>query len=54
MHVSTLYISQVKKKCGIELRENIWSHKSENTKQPQCPAEKEKAIVEALRAYQMI
>ena len=54
MHVSTLYITQVKKKCGIEIRENVWSHKSENAKQPQCPPKKEKAIVEALRAYQMI
>ncbi|MBE6002482.1 MAG: 23S rRNA (uracil(1939)-C(5))-methyltransferase RlmD [Lachnospiraceae bacterium] len=54
MHVSTLYITQVKKKCGVEIRENVWSHKSENAKQPQCPPKKEKAIVEALRAYQMI
>jgi len=54
MHVSTLYIAQVKKKYGMELRQNSWSHKSENAKQPQCPVKKEKAIVEALKAYQMI
>ena len=54
LKVSSLYISQVKQKCGLEVRENHHKAKSENTKQPQCPKEKEDAIVEALRHFQMI
>ncbi len=54
MKVSNLYIAQVKKKCGIELGQNFNLPKSENAKQPQCPKEKEDAIVEALKAFQMI
>ena len=54
LRVSSLYISQVKQKCGLEVRENHHKVKSENTKQPQCPKEKEDAIVEALRHFQMI
>ena len=54
LKVSFLYISQVKLKCGLEVRENHHKAKSENTKQPQCPKEKEDAIVEALRHFQMI
>ena len=54
LKVSSLYISQVKQKCGLEVRENHHKAKSKNTKQPQCPKEKEDAIVEALRHFQMI
>ena len=54
LKVSSLYISQVKQKCGLEIRENHHKAKSENTKQPQCPKEKEDAIVEALKHFQMI
>ena len=54
LKVSSLYISQVKQKCGLEVRENHHKAKSENTKQPKCPKEKEDAIVEALRHFQMI
>ena len=54
LKVSFLYISQVKQKCGLEVRENHHKAKSENTKQPQCPKEKEDAIVEALKHFQMI
>ena len=54
LKVSSLYISQIKQKCGLEVRENHHKAKSENTKQPQCPKEKEDAIVEALRHFQMI
>lgn len=54
LKVSSLYISQVKQKCGLEVRENHHKATSENTKQPQCPKEKEDAIVEALRHFQMI
>ena len=54
LKVSSLYISQIKQKCGLEVRENHHKAKSENTKQPQCPKEKADAIVEALRHFQMI
>ena len=54
LKVSSLYISQVKQKCGLEVRENHHKAKSENTKQPQCPKEKEDAIVEALKHFQML
>ena len=54
LKVSSLYISQVKQKCGLEVRENHHKAKSENTKQPKCPKGKEDAIVEALRHFQMI
>ena len=54
LKVSSLYISQVKQKCGLEVRENHHKAKSENTKQPQCPKEKEDAIVEVLKHFQMI
>ena len=54
LKVSSLYISQVKQKCGLEVWENHHKAKSENTKQPQCPKEKADAIVEALRHFQMI
>ena len=54
MKVSNLYISQVKRKCGIEVGENFNLPKSEDSRQPQCPKEKEDAIVEALKYFQMI
>ena len=54
MKVSSLYISQVKRKCGLEVGENYNLAKSEDARQPQCPEEKEKAIVEALRHFGMI
>lgn len=54
MKVSSLNIAQLKRKCGIELGENYNLPKSEDAKQPQCPKEKEEAIMEALRTFQMI
>ena len=54
LKVSNLYIAQVKQKSGIIERENYHKAKSENTKQPKCPKEKEDAIVEALKHFQMI
>ena len=54
LKVSSLYIAQVKQKCGIVDRENYNKAKSENAKQPQCPPEKEQAILEALRHFRMI
>ena len=52
--VSNLYIAQVKSKYGIIERDNYNLPKSDDAKQPQCPMEKEKAIVEALRHFKMI
>lgn len=54
MKVSNLYIAQVKRKCGIKLAENFNIPRSEGAKQPQCPKEKEEAIIGALKAFQMI
>ena len=54
LKVSNLYISQVKRKCGIEVGENYILAKSEDAKQPNCPEEKEKAIVEALKHFWMV
>ena len=54
LKVSSLYISQVKQKCGLEVRENHHKATSENTKQPQCPPEKEAAIRDALKYFKMI
>ncbi len=54
LKVSNLYIAQVKQKHGIIERENYHKAKNENAKQPKCPKEKEDAIVEALKHFQMI
>ena len=54
MKVSNLYIAQVKAKYGIIERENYNLPKSEDTKHPQCPKEKEDAIMGALKYFQMI
>ena len=54
LKVSNLYISQVKRKCGIEVGENYNLPKSENTRVPQCPKEKEDAIKAALKYFAMI
>ena len=52
--VSTLYIAQVKKKHGIEVREHYNISKNENQKVPQCSIEKEEAILDALKYYKKI
>ena len=54
LKVSSLYISQVKRKCGIEVGENYNLPKSENARVPQCPKEKEDAIRAALEHFAMI
>ena len=54
LKVSSLYIAQVKQKCGIIERENYNKPKSEDAKQPQCPPDKEKAIKEALQHFGML
>ena len=54
LKISSLYIAQVKQKCGIIERDNYNKPKSEDAKQPQCPPDKEKAIKEALKHFGMI
>ena len=54
LKVSSLYIAQVKQKCGIIERENYNKPKSEDAKQPQCPPEKERAIMKALKYFGMV
>ena len=54
LQVSNLYISQIKRKCGIEVGENYNLPKTENPKVPQCPKEKEDAIKAALKYFAMI
>ena len=52
--VSNLYIAQINRKRGIEVGENFNIPKIKDTRQPQCPKEKEDAIVEALEFFKMI
>ena len=54
LKVSNLYISQIKRKCGLEVGKNYNLPKSEDSRQPQCPPEKEKAIREAFKYFGMI
>lgn len=54
LKVSTLYIAQIKKKCGIVLREHYNKSKKEKQVIPQCTPEKEEAIMDALRHFKMI
>lgn len=54
LKVSSLYISQIKRKCGLEVGKNYNLPKSEDSRQPQCPPEKEKAIREAFKYFGMI
>ena len=54
LKVSQLYIAQIKRKCGIIERKNYNVSKKEDAKVPQCPPEKEAAIMDALKHFQMI
>lgn len=54
LKVSSLYISQVKRKCGLDVGQNYNLSKKEDAKVPKCPPEKEAAIVEALKHFHMI
>lgn len=54
LKVSSLYISQVKRKCGLDVGQNYNLSKKEDAKVPQCPPEKEVAIMDALKHFQMI
>ncbi len=52
--VSTLYVAQVKQKCGLDMRLNYNLPKSENARKPKCPKDKEDAIMDALKHFKMI
>ena len=54
LKVSSLFIIQVKEKCGIIEKVHYNLSKSENCRQPKCPPEKEAAIREALECFRMI
>lgn len=54
LKVSSLYISQVKRKCGLDVGQNYNLSKKEDAKVPQCPPKKEAAIMEALKYFQML
>ena len=54
LKVSTLYSSQIKRKCGIEVGEHYNLSQKDNQKVPQCPKEKEDAIRAALEHFAMI
>ena len=54
LKVPALYIAQIKRKCGIELREHYNKSKKEKQIIPQCTPEKEEAIMDALRHFKMI
>ena len=56
LKVSSLYIAQIKKKCGLDIGENYNLSKSENARQPQCTCtpEKEEAIMQAFKHFGMI
>ncbi len=54
LKVSTLNISQIKRKCELDVGKNYNLPKNEESRQPQCPENKERAIVEALEHFKMI
>ena len=54
LKVSKIYIAQIKKKCGIKVKEHYNKSKKENQRVPQCTPEKEEAIMDALRHFKMI
>ena len=54
LRVSSLYIAQIKKKCGLDVGENFNLPKSENARQPQCTPEKEEAIMQVFKHFGMI
>jgi len=54
LKVSSLYIAQTKKKCGLDVGENFNLPKSENARQPQCTPEKEEAIMQAFKHFGIV
>ena len=53
MSVSSLYVAQIKDKCGFEKRQN-YNIGENKAHVPNCPPEKEKAILEAFKHFRMI
>ena len=49
--VSTLYIAQVKKKHGLEVREHYNMSKNEKRKIPKCPIEKNRSYFRCVEAF---
>ena len=54
LKVSSLYISQIKRKCGLEVGQNYNLSKKEDAKVPQCPPEKEAAITQVFKHFGII
>lgn len=54
LKVSSLYIAQIKKKCGLDVGENFNLPKSENARQPQCTPEKEETIMQAFKHFGIV
>jgi len=54
LKVSSLYISQIKRKYGLEVGDSCNLSKSENASVPQGPQNKENAIRAALKHFAMI
>ena len=54
LKVSSLYIAQIKKKCGLDVGENFNLAKSENARQPKCTPEKEEAIMQAFKHFGIV
>ena len=54
LKVSSLYIAQIKKKCGLDVGENFNLPKSENARQPQCTPDKEDAIMQAFSHFGIV
>ena len=54
LKVSSLYIAQIKKKCGLDVGENFNLPKSENARQPQCTQQKEEAIMQAFKHFGIV
>ena len=54
LKVSSLYIAQIKKKCGLDVGENFNLPKSENARQPQCTPQKEEAIMQAFKNFGIV
>ena len=54
LKVSSLYIAQIKKKCGLDVGENFNLPKSENARQPQCTQQKEEAIMQSFKHFGIV
>ena len=54
LKVSSLYIAQIKKKCGLDVGENYNLSKSENARQPKCTPKKEEAIMQAFKHFGIV